>query len=82
MKLLAFSQQSRSSKNIVTRGYVLSCFLGYMRIFRGSDGTYVGGIKPAATNDKNIDPSCVTTDDANHRYFIDSFRKKLCHMDL
>jgi hypothetical protein len=53
-----------------------------MRIFQKKDGTYVGDIELVTTDDKNIGSSCVTTDDVNHIYFIDSFQNKLCRMDL
>lgn len=53
-----------------------------MRVFQKRDGKYIGDIKLVTANDKNIGPSCVTTDDANHIYFIDSFQNKLCRMDL
>lgn len=51
----------------------LHTFPGCMRIFQKKDGTCVGDIKLVTADDKNIGPSCVTTDDANHIYFIDSF---------
>jgi hypothetical protein len=61
---------------------VVFCFPSCLRVFQKSDGKYVGGIKLVTANDENIGPSCVTTDDANHLYFIDSFQNKLCRMDL
>ena len=60
----------------------LHTFPGCMRIIQKKDGTCVGDIKLVTADDKNIGSSCVTTDDANHIYFIDSFQNKLCRMDL
>lgn len=73
---------SRSSQVVVTKDYVVFYFPGYIRVFRKSDGTYVGDIKPVRADGKNIDPVCVATDDVNHIYFIDRYQEKLHRLDL
>ncbi len=72
----------RERHAIATRDYIVFYARGVMRVFNKKDGKYVADIN-LSVDKKALSPMMVTTDGANHIYFIDEYTKnRIYRIDL